>query len=102
MPAVTANFYLAPVLSQTQSLVSLRMRAVASALFLLITNVVGLALGTPITGLISDLLHPLAGEESMRYSLLLVTAVMPLLAAWCLHRAAQSIEQDLARAEEHD
>jgi predicted MFS family arabinose efflux permease len=102
LPAVTANFYLAPVLSQTQSLVSLRMRAVASALFLLITNVVGLALGTPITGLISDLLHPLAGEESMRYSLLLVTAVMPLLAAWCLHRAAQSIEQDLARAEEHD
>ena len=78
------------------------MRAVASALFLLITNVVGLAMGTPITGLISDLLHPMAGEESMRYSLLLITAVMPLLAAWCLHRAARSIEDDRARAHEHD
>jgi predicted MFS family arabinose efflux permease len=102
LPAVTANFYLAPVLSQTQSLVSLRMRAVASALFLLITNVVGLAMGAPITGLVSDLLHPVAGEESMRYALLLITTVMPILAAWCLYRAARSIEHDLARADEHD
>ncbi len=38
----------------------------------------------------------------MRYALLLITAVMPLLAAWCLYRAARSIEHDLARADEHD
>jgi len=40
LPAATANVYLAPVLSQTQSLVSLRMRSVASSLVLLIINLV--------------------------------------------------------------
>ena len=38
LPAATSNAYLAPVLSQTQGLVSLRMRSVASAIVLLIIN----------------------------------------------------------------
>ncbi|MDH3432537.1 MAG: MFS transporter, partial [Gammaproteobacteria bacterium] len=76
IPAVTSNFYLAPVLSQTQSLVSLRMRAVASSLVLLIINLIGLAMGPPITGIVSDLLEPGYGSESMRYSLLLVSSVL--------------------------
>lgn len=102
IPSVTNNVYLAPVLSQTQSLVSLRMRAVASSLVLLIINVIGLAMGSPITGIISDLLEPSFGNESMRYSLLLVSTVFLPLAAWCYYRAGHSIEQDLLRADEHD
>lgn len=102
IPMATSNFYLAPVLSQTQSLVSLRMRAVASSLMLLIINVIGLAMGPPITGLISDLLEPSLGQESMRYSLMLVSTVVLPVAAWCYWQASQSIEQDLARAHEHD
>ncbi len=102
VPAVIANFYLAPVLSQTQSLVSLRMRAVASSLVLLIINVIGLAMGSPITGFISDLLEPTLGVESMRYSLLIVSSVMLPLAAWCYFRAGKYIDQDLQRADEKD
>lgn len=102
VPTATGNFYLAPVLSQTQSLVSLRMRAVASSLVLLIINVIGLATGSPVTGLISDLLQPIYGQESMRYSLLIVSTVMMPLAAWCYFKASTSIEHDLARADEHD
>ncbi len=102
VPAVIANFYLAPVLSLTQSLVSLRMRAVASSLVLLIINVIGLAMGSPITGFISDLLEPTLGVESMRYSLLIVSSVMLPLAAWCYFRAGRYIEQDLQRADERD
>lgn len=102
LPSFTANLYLAPVLSQTQSLVSLRMRAVASSLVLLVINVIGLAMGSPITGLISDVLEPSYGIESMRYSLLLVSTALLPLAAWCYYRAGHSIEQDLLRAEEHD
>ena len=102
VPAVIANFYLAPVLSQTQSLVSLRMRAVASSLVLLIINVIGLAMGSPITGYISDLLEPTLGVESMRYSLLIVSSVMLPLAAWCFFRAGRYIERDLQRADEKD
>ena len=102
VPTVTSNFYLAPVLSQTQSLVSLRMRAVASSLVLLIINVIGLAIGPPATGFISDLLEPGFGDESMRYSLLIVCAALLPLAAWCYYQAGKSIDADLERADEHD
>ncbi len=98
VPAATMNVYLAPVLAQTQSLVTLRMRAVASAFALLIINVIGLLLGPWITGFISTQLTPMVGEESMRYSLLAVTAVV--LPWACLHylRASRYIDADLARA----
>lgn len=102
MPTVTSNVYLAPVLSQTQSLVSLRMRAVASSFVLLIINVIGLAMGPPVTGFISDALEPTLGVESMRYSLLIVSTVLLPLAAWCYFQAGKTIEDDLQRADEHD
>ena len=102
MPTVTSNVYLAPVLSQTQSLVSLRMRAVASSFVLLIINVIGLAMGPPVTGFISDALEPTLGVESMRYSLLIVSTVLLPLAAWCYFQAGKTIEDDLQRAGEHD
>jgi len=102
IPACTANVYLAPVLAQTQGLVSLRMRAVASALVLLIINVIGLALGPWLTGILSDMLEPRFGQESMRYSLLLVTLTILPWAAWHYWRAAETIDPDLARATEND
>jgi MFS family permease len=101
-PSVIMNFYLAPVLGQTQSLVSLRMRAVASSLLILILNVVGLLLGPALTGLLSDLLRASQGAESLRYALLISTVVMLPLAALCYWQAAQSIDSDLLRATEKD
>lgn len=102
LPTVFANFYLAPVLSQTQSLVSLRMRAVASSLMLLIINGIGLMIGPPLTGLISDLLQGSQGNESMRYALLIVSIVLLPVAALCYWRAGQTIDADLQRASECD
>jgi len=75
---------------------------VASSLVLLIINVIGLAMGSPITGFISDSLEPRFGAESMRYSLLIVSTVLLPVAAWCYFRAGNSIEQDLQRADEQD
>ncbi len=102
VPAITMNVYLAPVLAQTQSLVSLSMRATSSALVLLIINIIGLALGSWVTGMISDSLVPRFGDESMRYSLLLVTAVILPWASWHYYRAGSRIDSDLARATESD
>ena len=101
LPAATMNVYLAPVLSQAQSLVALRMRATTSALVLLIINVLGLALGPLITGSLSDALEPRFGEESMRYSLLVVTSIILPWAVWHYYRAGKWIDGDLARAVEH-
>ena len=102
VPAATANVYLAPVLSQAQGLVSLRMRAMASALALLIINVIGLALGPLLTGVLSDVLEGRFAEESMRYSLLLVTSVILPWAGWHYIRAGRTIDADLTRATKHD
>jgi len=102
IPSVTSNLYLAPVLSQSQSLVSLRMRAVSSSVMLLVITVVGYGLGPPITGAISDALESDFGPESLRYSLLTISTVLLPLAAWCYYQAGKSIEHDLQRADEHD
>ena len=102
LPSAIANFYLAPVLAQAQSLVSLRMRAVASAVVLLLINVIGLACGPLLTGRLSDVLRPMFGVESMRYSLLIVCTIFLPWAAWHFFRAGRSIDADLARASEKD
>jgi len=102
LPSVIANFFLAPVLGQTQSLVSLRMRAVASSLVLLIINVISLLIGLPITGFISDSLSGPYGVESMRYALLAVSVIGSPAAAWCYWKVGKSIDADLKRANEKD
>jgi predicted MFS family arabinose efflux permease len=102
VPTVISNFYLAPVLAQAQGLVSLRMRAVASALMLLLINTIGLALGPLVTGILSDILDGYVGVESMRYSLLIVAVVILPWSAIHYLLAGSSIEADLARASEHD
>jgi MFS family permease len=102
VPTIISNFYLAPVLAQAQSLVSLRMRAIASALVLLIINIIGLAMGPLLTGLLSDLLRPIFDHESMRYSLMIVSIVALPWAALHYYLAGRSIEADLVRAAEKD
>lgn len=102
VPACTANVYLAPVLAQAQGLVSLRMRAVTSALALLIINIIGLLFGPWLTGILSTVLEPQFGEESMRYTLLIVTSIILPWASWHYVRASRTIDSDLARATEHD
>ena len=102
LPVLTMNVYLAPALSLTQSLVSLRMRALASAIVLFVINAIGLALGPWLTGLLSDNLHAQFGNESMRYSLLFISAVVLPWAACHFYRAGASIENDLSRASEQD
>ncbi len=102
LPAATMNVYLAPVLSQAQSVVALPMRATTSALVLLIINIIGLTVGPPVTGALSDALEPQFAEESMRYSLLIVVSFILPWASWHYYRAGMWIDADLARATEND
>ena len=99
LPIMLSNFYQATTFAQTQSLVGLRMRSVASAILLLIINLIGLGLGPWAVGLLSDLLRPVYGNESLRYALLYIS----LLGVWSAahyFRAGQLLPADLQRADE--
>ena len=51
---------------------------------------------------LEDALEPRFGEESMRYSLLIVTVIVLPWAVLHYYRAGKWIDADLARATEHD
>lgn len=75
VPVALGNFYQATTFSQTQGLATLRMRAVAAAVLLFILNIIGLGAGPQAVGIVSDLLNPTYGQDSLRYSLLIFSFV---------------------------
>jgi len=87
IPQALAYFWLGPVLSAVQHLVPAESRATASALFLLINNLIGIGGGIFFLGALSDALIPIYGENGLRYSMLysltfyVIAAVLMALAA---------------------
>ncbi len=69
--------YLGPTFALLQGLAPLRMRAVWSAITLLVINLIGLGLGPTAIGIVSDLFEPRFGTESLRYALLCGAALTP-------------------------
>ena len=61
-----------PVAAVIQAIVPLRMRAFAAALNLFMTNLIGTGLGPQMVGVTSDALSGLAGNQALRYAMLLV------------------------------
>jgi MFS family permease len=98
IPVIFSNFYLATTFAQTQGLVGLRMRGVASALVLFLINIIGLGFGPLTTGILSDYLAADFGQDSMRYALLIVGGVVGPWSAFHYYRAGHAIEADLAQA----
>ena len=97
IPVFLGAMFLGPTLAMTHGIVSLRMRALASAILFFVLNLIGLGLGPLITGMISDLLEPSYGDQALRYALVIVV----LLYVWCAFHylmAGKTIREDLARA----
>ena len=63
--------YLGPSIAVSHSLVSAKMRAVASAVLFLVLNFIGLGLGPLTIGFLSDYLEPTYGAESLRYAFMI-------------------------------
>ena len=94
LPILLGNFYQATTFSQTQGLVSLRMRSVAAAVLLFILNMIGLGAGPQAVGILSDILQPSYGDESLRYALLILSTVQ-IWAAYHYYQAGKSLKDDL-------
>lgn len=97
IPAFAGGFYLSPSIAITQSLVSVRMRTVASALLLFVINLVGMGLGSLMVGMLSDAFEPQFGKDALRYALLVMMS-FNLWAAFHYWRAGRFMAGDLARA----
>jgi MFS family permease len=85
--------WLGPITAAVQHLVPAAMRSTASALFLLINNLLGLAVGFYYFGWMSDLLAPTFGEESLRWAIYTGMGFY-LLAAVLLIGASRTLKRD--------
>jgi hypothetical protein len=72
LPLFFFPMQLAPFSALVQGLVPLRMRSVSVAISLFISTVIAFGLGPQVTGIVSDLLAPTYGDESLRYGILVV------------------------------
>jgi len=79
LPAMFGAFYLAPSAALVQQLVHVRMRALAAAISMFMTNMIGMGLGPQGVGILSDLLKGHFGPDSLRYAL----AIFLFANLWC-------------------
>ena len=89
IPNALNILWLGPVTTAVQHLVPQRMRATASASFLLINNLIGLGLGPLLIGRVSDALKHSYGADSLRYAAVGCTSfylLAALLMFFCVKR----------------
>jgi MFS family permease len=96
--SILGGMYLGPSFAMTQALVSLRMRAVASAILLFMLNIIGMGMGPYLVGVASDLLSADMGVHSLRYALCLAVLVN-VWAACHYFIGARSLRGDLEYVE---
>jgi predicted MFS family arabinose efflux permease len=75
IPTISYAIYVGPVMAMIQRMVGLRMRALAVAVFLFCTNLIGMGGGPLAIGFASDLMTKTYGSDSLRYALLGLGAV---------------------------
>lgn len=93
VPQAMAYVWLGPVLSAVQHLVPAATRSTASALFLLINNLIGLGGGIYALGALSTALTPIYGSEALRQSVFYSLSLY-VIAALLLTLAGRYLARD--------
>ena len=75
IPGFAANYVLGPTLAMVQTLSPVNMRAVSAAIKMLFINLIGMGLGPLLVGVLSDLLSPHYGDDSLSVALAYFTLV---------------------------
>jgi MFS family permease len=94
IPTAATALYVGPVLAAIQGMVPEGMRATTVAIFLFVTNLIGLGAGPFVIGFLSDVLRTATGAQSLRWSLL-VTVFINLWAAFHFWRGSAHLPRDL-------
>jgi MFS family permease len=87
------TFWLGPSVAVIQDLVPPTMRAMASAVYLLIVTIIGLGAGPQTVGILNDVIGT---PDAVRYSLLGTSVVMSLSAGFFFWLAGKTLIRDLA------
>jgi predicted MFS family arabinose efflux permease len=90
--------FFGPSYAAAQALAAPQMRAVAASVLLFSKALIGMGLGPLLIGIVSDRLAPAAGQQSLRFSLLLLVPLFNLWAAWHFFVAARHVGADLQRS----
>lgn len=85
--------WLGPIVTAVQHLVPAHMRTMASAMFLLVNNLLGIAIGLYYFGAVSDALAPRYGKESLHYAIYTGLGFY-LVAAFLFFLASRKIRRD--------
>jgi len=88
------NAIIGPMYALPQTLVPANMRATATAIIFLSSNLIGMGLGPLAVGFVSDVFQPIFGRESLRYALLLFTPGY-LWISWHLWAASKTVAKDI-------
>lgn len=75
VPGIVGGVYIGPGFAAIQSQMPIEMRSVAAAVNLFVGNIIGLGVGPFTVGLLSDLLQPAYGADSLRVALAALTGV---------------------------
>ena len=92
---MVANFTLGPTFALMQRLVVDEMRATTLALVMLFANLIGMGVGPQVVGVLSDLLVPVFGNESLRYAMTAVSFVT-LWSAYHFWQVGRTVKADLS------
>ncbi|HVZ50422.1 MAG TPA: MFS transporter [Pseudolabrys sp.] len=96
VPAATAGVTLGPMLAVLHNRVAVELRPIASAIFLLGVNFVGLGLGPLVVGTMSDDLFAGFGGDALRYSLV-AAQLLSLWAAYHYYVAGSLLSPTIVR-----
>lgn len=96
LSALLLAFWMGPSFAAVQNLVRPDARALAAALMMLISNLIGMGAGPVLVGMLSDALQPALGADSIRYALLisLVSVVAGAVLFW---QAGNHYRSEMAR-----
>jgi predicted MFS family arabinose efflux permease len=89
------NFAAGPIFALMQRLVVDEMRATALSVVMLLANLIGMGVGPQSVGILSDLLKPSLGGDSLRYAMLAMSLVA-LWAAYHFWRVGATVEEDVS------
>jgi MFS family permease len=96
--AIFFNVFMGPTYALMQRLVSANMRATTLALLMLVAHFIGICLGPQAIGVLSDLLRPAVGGDSLRYAMLCLSLLAPW-AGYHFFLSARTVCTDLERVE---